>query len=768
MAALAVLIASPSIAQDAPADTLAQADRREYLLQIEVNGADTGIVAVFVEQRGVYFLRSEDLIRLRLRPSPQARLLTHRGERFVRLDDFAGLTLAIDEARQVAQLSVPADLFERSNFDVGVPIVPPATGDVGSFLNYDLVAAHTPAGETLGGLFELAASDGERFYATTFAASRQLDENRSARLETYLLQDDAVHLTRLRLGDTVTRGGDWGRPTRMGGIQFGSNFGFQPNFIAFPTPAIQGEASLPSTVEVYVDNALRYRGNVDSGPFSIRQVPIVTGAGDVKVVVRDVLGVERVITTPFYASPRVLRPGLHDYSYEIGVERENFGFESFDYGHPFASGTHRYGLIENLTGEIHAEMASDQQTIGSGLVFLLPEIGEFSGSVAGSTSEGRTGALGKVGYSRVGRSWSFAASHQQATDDFVQIGARTPARQITRLSQATLGWSFGDYGGVGLGVSRLEFGDRTQFDVATLTYGIQVGERAYVNLFAVRADSGEADTTFGLGVTVPLGPRRTASTQVNGGGGRTTGTVEYRERAPSEGGFGYRLLANRGAIDRTEGGVSWESSYGIVTGDVSNAPDGTSGRLLGSGGFAFAGGGLYPTRRIDDGFAIVSVPQFNDVSIYRENRLVGRTGSDGTIILPNVLSYNENRIRLETNDLPVDALVERDSLTVVPRYRTPVIVRFPVQRAEAVTFIAVTQDGAPLPAGISIKVEGSELEFFTGFGGEVYATGVEQGAILRAEWESSTCWIAVGAFARAPGEPAASLGELVCYPVEAL
>ena len=138
---------------------------------------------------------------------------------------------------------------------------------------------------------------------------------------------------------------------------------------------MSGEAALPSTVDLYVDNALRMSREVPSGPFSIQDLPVTTGQGDARLVVRDILGREQVITQPFYATPRLLRQGLHDYSYELGFVRRNFGTDSNNYGRALAVGSHRLGITEQFTGEIHGELLGHQQTLGLGGVLLWPARG---------------------------------------------------------------------------------------------------------------------------------------------------------------------------------------------------------------------------------------------------------------------------------------------------------------------------------------------------------------------------------------------------------
>ena len=49
-----------------------------------------------------------------------------------------------------------------------------------------------------------------------------------------------------------------------------------------------------------------------AGPFDIGDVPVVTGAGTVKLVVRDATGKEVVTTADYFSSPELVKPGLWD------------------------------------------------------------------------------------------------------------------------------------------------------------------------------------------------------------------------------------------------------------------------------------------------------------------------------------------------------------------------------------------------------------------------------------------------------------------------
>ena len=126
----------------------------------------------------------------------------------------------------------------------------------------------------------------------------------------------------------------------------------------------------------------------------------MTGQGDASLVVRDILGREQVITQPYYVSPRLLKQGLQDYSYELGFVRRNYGTDSNNYGQSCSSWHAPLGFNEQFTGEFHGEMLRHQQTVGLGGVLLSPVLGVFSGSLAMSNSGKGVGGLLKFGIQR--------------------------------------------------------------------------------------------------------------------------------------------------------------------------------------------------------------------------------------------------------------------------------------------------------------------------------------------------------------------------------
>jgi outer membrane usher protein len=47
---------------------------------------------------------------------------------------------------------------------------------------------------------------------------------------------------------------------------------------------------VPSTVDVFIGNAKAYSTEVKPGPFTLQNLPVPVGAGNVRVVTRDIFG----------------------------------------------------------------------------------------------------------------------------------------------------------------------------------------------------------------------------------------------------------------------------------------------------------------------------------------------------------------------------------------------------------------------------------------------------------------------------------------------
>lgn len=760
---LSMLLLTPSASLAEDASLTAE----EVFLDVFINEQHKGTV-VLLRSEDRLFVGAQDLRLWRL-GLPNTNPLTFYGEEFYALDALLGLTYKLDESTQMLTVQVPPGLFDATFLNgKKIDFSAPSLQSLGGFLNYDVLASHKLGRTMTNGLLELG-----RFGTWGTAQTRilALDLNKQAsaiRLDSTWTRDKPMELASLRFGDAISSRSSWGGAVRFGGVQWTTNFSTQPGFVTFPLPGISGEAAMPSTVDLYVNNALRMRRQVPSGPFSIQDLPVTTGQGDARLVVRDILGREQVITQPFYATPRLLKPGLQEYSYELGFVRRNFGTDSNNYGRPLAVGTHRLGITKQFTGELHGELLGHQQTLGLGGVLMLPAAGILSGSFATSHSDRGVGGLLELGFQRQGRYVSFGVNTQLASQRFAKLGLEPEALAPRQISQMFVTLATTDYGSFTANYTQQAFRDRTGNKILTAGYRRKIGRQGNLTASVTRLLSGDAKTSFNLSFSLPLGNRTNASINTSAQPGREHASLQVNRSVPAGSGLGYRLAAGVGDSDRRAAEVSAQNGIGAYNLAVDQLEGQAAFRGSASGGVAFLGGSAFLSRRITDSFAVVQVPDYSDVGIYADNQLVARTDADGKALLPRLRPYQKNLVRIEQADLPLDAQIDAIQLNAVPYFRSGLLLRFPVKRSRGALLTVVLENGEPLPAGALAEIIGDSDEenglFPIGLRGELYLTGLTASNRLRITWLKQSCEFVL-TFPEST-EPLPYLGTYTCIRVE--
>ena len=746
-------------------DTALAAD--EVLLDVSINQQRKDTV-LLLRSEGRVFAGAEDLRRWRMR-LPDTNPLTLYGEDFYALDALEGLTYRLDESTQTLAMQVPPGLFDATRLaGKEAKFSAPTPASLGGFFNYDVTANHAQGLTDTNGVLELGGF-GSLGTAETRILALDLGGQASAiRLDTTWTRDQPMQLASLRFGDAISGTSSWGGAVRFGGAQWATNFSVQPGFVTFPLPGISGEAALPSTVDLYVDSALRMRRQVPSGPFSIEDLPVPNGRGDARLVIRDILGREQIITQPFNTNSQLLKQGLHDYSYEVGFVRRNFGIDSNNYGRPVVVGTHRLGLTEQFTGEVHGELLGNQQTVGLGGVLTLPSAGVLSGSFAASHSDKGVGGLLGLGFRGQSRSFSFGVNTQIASQRFVKLGMQPEELAPRQISQAFVNLATTDYGAFSARYTQQAFYDQEDKTIVSGSYAMEVGSLGNLRMSVMRFLSGEANTVFSLNFSMRLGNRTNANISTSGKSGREQAQLQLGRSVPAGSGVGYRLVAGAGDSDVRQAELNLQNQVGIYTLGASQASGQTAFRGSANGGVAFLGGNTFLSRRITDSFAVVKVPDYSGVGVYADNQLVARTDANGSALLPSLRAYQKNTVRIEQADLPFDAQIDAVQLDAVPNFRSGLLLKFPVKRSRGALLTVVLENGEPLPAGAQAQIIGDNVEqnkiFPAGMGGELYLTGLAASNQLRVTWLEQSCEFMLP-FPEST-EPLPYLGTYTCTRVE--
>lgn len=711
----------------------AQTAFKEILLEVHLNQQlSNDVVLVRKLSDGGVLVRVKDLQRWRLQ-LPAVPLASKYNADYVLLDSLPALTYRLDAATQSLWIDTIAANFEAT--DISLPRSGASSAIMsapGGFLNYDFSAQHTQGRTKLGSYLEFGAFAGG-WVGTTQVLKQDLSAAGSfIRLNSSVSMDRPEQRSSIRLGDGISRSGSWGRSARFGGIQWATNFATQPEFITFPLPSISGMAALPSTAEVFVNNVRTYQSDIQPGPFALNQLPVVTGYGEAKVVVRDLLGREQVITQQFYATRSLLKPGVEDFSYELGAERASFGVVSNDYKQLFFAGTRRHGFSNQFTGELHAEFAASRQTAGVAATTLLPAFGVIDCSVAASHSDLGNGGLVGVGFERQSPGLSFGMKTQLSSRQFQQLGLVPGRLAPLRQTNAHIGWYAPRLGSFGLGYIRFDNRNQPSSEVLSTSYSRTLMPDLALGLFAYRSLQAYKDYAVGLVLTYAVGNRTAASMTANTGSSANDSLLlQLQQNLPAGNGVGYRVLAGAEASARVEAGLSLQNDYGTYSVEAGRAREIDAYRASAKGGLALMGGRAYLARRLGDSFAVVHVANYPNVRIYAENQAVARTDASGSALVPVLRSYQKNRLRIEQLDLPLDVSIGTLEIEAVPYYRSGYAVDFPVTKASGAQLRVVLSDGTALGAGKRVRIVGTDASFPVAIDGQVYLSGLKMNNRLR-------------------------------------
>ncbi len=742
----------------------------ELLLAVDVNGQSFNEPALFLRDgQGRLYAAVEDLRRWRLL-LPRSAPLRQQGADYYALDSYDGLQFTFSPVRLTIGIKAPAGAFESSTLATpGVAAVAPTVPRLGGFFNYELSGSYASHDTQGAGQFELGLFSGAGVGTMGIVAPELGSNSRFVRLDTTWNTDNPKERESWRFGDVINRAGAWGRSLRMGGVQFGSNFSTQPGFISSPLQQASGLATLPSTVDVYVNNALTSRRDVAPGPFSITNLPVVSGSGEVRLVVRDMLGREQVITQPFYASAGLLAAGLQDYSYEAGFTRKNFGISSNDYGGWAASATHRRGLTDQFTGELHLEMQAQQKALGVNGLYLLPRAGIVNATLAAGQSNDASGTLAALGFERQAEPLSFGVRSQWTSVGFRQLGSDPTKLPPARQFSANAGYASKNLGSFGLSYLRQDMHDQTHVDIRSASYSLSLQRYGSLTLSLIGSsgsDASAASTQASVIWTLALGADHSASVSRNSTRSDSQGNTQQlhttlQKNMPLGQGYGYQLEAQDSGDAR--GSLTYQNNVGTYAVEAARFSGDTALRASVRGGVAVLGGQPHLSRWINDSFGVARVAGYPNVRVYADNQLVGLTNANGDAMLPGLRPYERNRIRIDARDLPLNAEVDALQVEAVPFFRSGVLAEFPVRPSNGALLRIVLDNGQPLPAGSTVEQRGSQVRFPVADEGEAYLTGLAPRNQLVARWKNQSCEFEV--LFQPSQDPLPDLGAFTCKDI---
>ncbi len=724
-----ILIVNVAWAAEVPCPEQSLSDCRLLILSVWINGSqprETGQREIFVFRKAhQIFVTRNTLEQWQLIVPQEASFILRDNMEWVALDECPGVAFTLREDTQELVIEASPHSFHHVLSRYGQPAVTrsPIERGTGLFLNYDLNFDRMDK-TNFSGFFDLNAYGKWGLLNHRFLR-RGFGDNALIRLETSLIHDLPDRMQTIQFGDAQTTPGSWGRSVYFGGVQWRTNFSTQPDLILFPLPSIRGEAIAPSTAELYINNVLRWTQPVSPGPFEIQNPPLVSGPGQATLVVQDMLGRQVVTTQSYFSTPLLLRPGLTEFSLSAGKIRTAMGTPQDRYGRSFFSGFYRRGLNNRLTTELRNETAGSLFVNGITMTAILagPLIGKAG--VVQSTGNQLQGQMFIGGLEIQTRRFTAGLHTDRSTSGFRQLGLdmyRLPPRKQDR---AFFGFSLFRRDNLTFSYFRQD-GD-VRLSHFTAAFSLTLNQRLFWTTSLSNTLTGSRQKSLMTGLVYHIGNRTSVMPSVRHTGGRTDPQVQIQKNRTFGPGIGYRIFGTTGEQSRVSAEVSAGNRHQDFQFAIAEGKTGTYYRAGMQGAIILTPQKALITRRIDDSFAIVKVGNYPGIRVYADHQSIGVTDKKGVVIVPRMLSYQENRISFDPDNLPLDASLERIETRIRPARRNGVLVDFQVTQSHSALIRFQTEAGSPLPRGAQGEVLFTHESFFIGKDGLGYLTTLERG-----------------------------------------
>lgn len=421
--------------------------------------------------------------------------------------------------------------------------------------------------------------------------------------------------------------------------------------------------SSPSTIEIVSNGQTIRTIPVDEGVYDLQQLPLISGANDLEIIVRDAAGRTSVTNFNYFYDPVELDVGDFEFGAQLGLVSSFDSLEPDYRGDPAFSTFYRRAFSASLLVGGAIQASEDAQAVAAEVRWVpqvLPGVIESQFSLSNG-SQG-VGFAARIGYrwarsmTNGGQQFSILGDFESAS--FEPVGRPAFLRERRLSLTANYGQNITQDSFVAVGLNYFKRGDTPSRITTFADYIYQFNPRLRGNIGAEYGRNDGFDDSIGVRASLTLLIGRTS---------RATGAFESRREL-------YRAAASKGLENRVGAfgyDASFQSSEGRSLADASLRYRGNrfDGRVLVSGsgdGFgritddrraqlqlsssvAFADGVFGVGSPITDGFAILTPHPAVDGDVVVGNRLNGgeyqaKSGLLGGAIVPNLIGYQTREL----------------------------------------------------------------------------------------------------------------------------
>lgn len=617
--------------------------------------------------------------------------------------------------------------LERTIYGISEQYIPTEVTGGGAVLNYQLLHNTDKQKSSAGMYSEFRGMSNTATFSNSMVNTFNYSDNKqivSTRLDTRLVSSWQKTNVTMQAGDTVTDILPWTRAFRFGGVKISNTASLSPGRTNAAPLELEYTPSGPSEVDLLLDGNSAFSQRLPGGPFTLQTLPRLNGYSNAELWITDRQSAEKTfITKPVYFSADQLKAGASEWSIGTGFYRSHYGIKSNAYdGELLFNGNIRYGLNRNITFESHAEMTKMLRNIGAGVAVLPhPYLGTFKWNHSFSDDSNYSGERSAVGHQWNNRLFFSKLSWEKSDNGFKDISSLYGNETARRTIAASMGVGAAQFGFYSF--SRIDTLTHTEEKYQTLSLSWQKGIKDWLSLYVThrKTKGSRNEASYFMGVSVPFDGMY-AAFNARYSEGSMLNTLSLSDNSRDESGLSWKgRIGNTPGSNFADGDMEFRGSYATLTGNVTSEGSTSLGV---AGSVAYLNNTLYAGRPVQDAFASVSTSGIAGVPVYVDNRLAGVTDSSGYLFLPQLSSYQQNTISIDTLGLPAGYQFADTEQVIIPADRSGNSITFDIKPARAAVLVVTDLQGKYLPAGTVITMNSDSDEFIVGFEGEAYVTGL--------------------------------------------
>lgn len=595
-----------------------------------------------------------------------------------------------NEARLVVTLD-PGEIGTKSAVDLATirNQASPVSVANGMVFDYELGAGGSASQRVLDVSTRLNSSFGGWQFIDERSASVTNGATRSFPIRTTLRRDWPENSLRLDVGTLDIPDPGIATWSSLRGVSFGSmvDGSISANAMRSGT-SLTAPVKYPSTADVYVNGVRQGSFQVNPGTFDLQGLRgFAAGATDVRVVLRDMFGNETVLQQAGYVGDNTIRAGTQEFAYQAGVDPQQP-----DEGLQLRA-SHFLGVTNKLTLTAKAEARKRYAQMQAGFVLDLTRFGEVSAGVMRGHAADQVPPRGfYLSHLYAMQFWSSSTTLLSRPELALRPDGIFAPQQMKQLSTRQT-WSAGDNQFL-LALSTSRYADGTREHEYDVGWSRRLGSDVFMQ------------TTFGhnnrLGLNAQVIFTWTPRVGYVGSSFTTTdrsGTMEQlsysKSPAPGEA-TTWRVDARQQNGQRTYTGYAEQDlGIGSIKANAQASRDDNAWRLAWHSGI-MSGYGLTTMRsNVSNSAVVVDAQGLPDVGVFRNGLRVGSTDAQGHYWISDLPGYEELRVSLDENAIPMDHWYSGSDVRAVrPAPGSVVGVRFDIRQVRTVdvTVHGVAQD----------------------------------------------------------------------------